>query len=141
MRNVLVAVFVVLQPLWSHAQAPINLKVAQTLPSAPLPQANPNQIGLSPNGQQPSLPQADPGMPESLSLAQAEALALKNNPQISVARLTAMASQQVTREVRSNLWPAATANLTGVDARDNSRITPADSTIPLFISAPPLASW
>jgi len=100
-----------------------NLKVAQTLPSAPLPQANPNQVGLSPNGQQPSLPQADTGMLASLSLAQAEALALKNNPQISVARLTAMASQQVTREVRSNLWPTATANLTGVDARDNSRIT------------------
>jgi outer membrane protein len=59
----------------------------------------------------------------SLSLKQAEELALKNNPQISVARLTALASQQVTREVRSSLWPTATANLTGVDSRDNSRIT------------------
>jgi outer membrane protein len=59
----------------------------------------------------------------SLSLKQAEALALKNNPQISVARLTALASQQVTREVRSSLWPTATANLTGVDSQANSRIT------------------
>jgi len=58
-----------------------------------------------------------------LSLKQAEALALKNNPQISAARLTALASQQVTREVRSNLWPTATANLTGVDSLANSRIT------------------
>ncbi len=48
---------------------------------------------------------------------------MQNNPQISVARLTALAAQQVTREVRSSLWPAATANLTGVDSRDNSRIT------------------
>ena len=48
---------------------------------------------------------------------------MKNNPQISVARLTALASQQVTREVRSSLWPTATASLTGVDSRDNSRIT------------------
>jgi outer membrane protein len=53
----------------------------------------------------------------------AEALALKNNPAISVARLTALASGQVTREVRSNLWPQAYGNLTGVDARSNSRIT------------------
>jgi outer membrane protein len=59
----------------------------------------------------------------SLSLKQAEALAVQNNPQVSVARLTALAAQQVTREVRSSLWPAATANLTGVDSRDNSRIT------------------
>lgn len=59
----------------------------------------------------------------TLALKQAEALALKNNPQISVARLTALASQQVTREVRSNLWPTATGNLTGVDSRANSRIT------------------
>jgi len=56
-------------------------------------------------------------------LKQAEALAVRNNPQISVARLTALASQQVTREVRSSLWPSATADLTGVDSRDNSRIT------------------
>ena len=59
----------------------------------------------------------------SLSLKDAEALAIKNNPQISVARLTALASQQVTREVRSNLWPTVTGNITGVDAESGSRIT------------------
>lgn len=59
----------------------------------------------------------------SLSLKDAQALALKNNPQISVARLTALASQQVTREVRSNLWPTATADLTAVDADPGTRIT------------------
>jgi outer membrane protein len=58
-----------------------------------------------------------------LSLKDAQALALKNNPQISVARLTALGSQQVTREVRSNLWPTATADLTAVDADPGSRIT------------------
>ncbi|MGA2981013.1 MAG: TolC family protein [Terriglobales bacterium] len=50
-------------------------------------------------------------------------LALKNNPQISVARLTALASQQVTREVRSALWPTAVVDLTGVDSEPGSRIT------------------
>ena len=58
-----------------------------------------------------------------LTVKDAEALALKNSPAISVARLSALASDQVTREVRSNLWPQAYANLTGVDARNNSRIT------------------
>jgi len=58
-----------------------------------------------------------------LAVKDAEALALKNNPAISVARLSALASEQVTREVRSNLWPQAYVNLTGVDARNNSRIT------------------
>ncbi len=58
-----------------------------------------------------------------LSVQEAEAIALKNNPAISEARLNAIASEQVTREVRSNLWPQVYANLTAVDARDNSRIT------------------
>jgi outer membrane protein len=61
--------------------------------------------------------------PARLSLKDAEAIALKNNPAISVGRLNALASQQVTREVRSNLWPQAYASLTGVDALNNSRIT------------------
>ena len=68
-------------------------------------------------------PQNNPGAPALLSLKDAQALALKNNPQISVARLTALASQQVTREVRSNLWPTATVDLTAVDAYPGSRIT------------------
>lgn len=58
-----------------------------------------------------------------LSVKDAEAIALKNNPAISVARLNALASQQTVREVRSTLWPQATANLTAVNARDNSRVT------------------
>src|SRR5580693_7923017 len=72
----------------------------------------------------PSPVQASPSSNATrLSVKDAEALALKNNPAISVARLTALASGQVTREVRSNLWPQAYGNLTGVDARSNSRIT------------------
>ena len=64
-----------------------------------------------------------PGQARHLSIKDAEALALKNNPAISVARLNALAYHQVTREVRSSLWPTAYANLTGVDAQANSRIT------------------
>jgi outer membrane protein len=109
--------------LGSPAQAPFDM--TQNLPSAPAPQAAPNPTApiAAPNGQSSSASHANPGTPVSLSLKQAEALALKNNPQISVARLTALASEQITREVRSSLWPTATANLTAVDSHANSRIT------------------
>lgn len=63
------------------------------------------------------------GTPALLSVHDAQALALKNNPQISVARLNALASQQVTREVRSALWPTASIALTAVDANPGTRIT------------------
>jgi outer membrane protein len=66
--------------------------------------------------------QVSPG-PVRLSVKEAEAIALKNNPAISVARLEALASQQVTREVRSSLWPQAYANFTAVDSINDSRIT------------------
>jgi outer membrane protein len=58
-----------------------------------------------------------------LSVKDAEVIALKNNPAISVARLNALASQQVTREVRSTLWPQVYGDLTAVDARNNSRVS------------------
>jgi len=79
--------------------------------------------GLPGNAPQNSAPQNNPMAPMLLSLQDAQALALKNNPQISVARLTALASRQVTREVRSNLWPTATVDLTAVDSDPGSRIT------------------
>jgi outer membrane protein len=61
--------------------------------------------------------------PLRLSLKDAETIALQKNPTITVARLSALAAQQVTREAKSALWPTAYANLTGVDAHDDSRIT------------------
>lgn len=60
--------------------------------------------------------------PVKLTVTEAEAMALKNNPQISVARLNALAYQQVTRETRSALLPKASVNLTGVDAQEGARL-------------------
>jgi outer membrane protein len=123
-RDTLLVLSVPLLCLCSYAQLPSNLET-QGLPSAPMPQvgASITTPNTSPNDQQSSASQANPTNRMTLSLKDAEAQALKNNPQISVARLTALASQQVTREVGSNLWPTAEANLTGVDSRANSRIT------------------
>lgn len=88
----------------SDAQSPAPLSASQT---ASLSQ----QAAASPiNG-------------PTLTLAQAEQIAIKNNPNISVARLVAMAQAQVTREARSAEMPIATGALTAVGAHDNTRIT------------------
>jgi outer membrane protein len=115
----------ILQP---PADAPLNFHAARVslpsnaLPQAPVPQNPPAPAGGVGNPQQvPSTP-GSASAPRTLSIQDAEQLALKNNPQISVARLNALASEQVTREARSALWPTAVTDLTGVDSRANSRI-------------------
>jgi outer membrane protein len=57
-----------------------------------------------------------------LSRKQAEALALKNNPQITIGRLRMLEAAQLEREQRSALLPSAYLSLTGVDASDRARI-------------------
>src|ERR1700733_13203327 len=112
-------------PICILAQAAPNSNSTATLPAAPEPQET-TRPNLSTSGQvpQPAMGAlAVPGTPTPLSLQDAQALALKHNPQISVARLNALASQQVTREARSNLWPDAHIDLTAVDANPGSRIT------------------
>jgi outer membrane protein len=59
---------------------------------------------------------------EALTRQQAEQLALKNNPRISVAALIALAQKQVVRETRSGELPSFSANATGVAAVEASRI-------------------
>lgn len=59
----------------------------------------------------------------ALTRQQAEQLALKNNPQISVAALSALAQKQVVRETRSAELPGLNANVTAVDAVEASRLS------------------
>jgi outer membrane protein len=61
--------------------------------------------------------------PIRLTRPDAEAIARQNNPRISVARLNALASQQVSREVRSAYYPTLDAYLTGVAAHNGGRIS------------------
>jgi outer membrane protein len=58
----------------------------------------------------------------TLTLAQAEAIALKNNPQVTVGRLRTLIAREFVREQRSALLPNASVNLTGVDSNPGSRI-------------------
>jgi outer membrane protein len=100
------------------------------LPSAPVPQVAAVASESTAQRAAQATVQGNPGTFAMLSVKDAEALALKNNPQISVARLNALASQQVTREARSSLWPTATVDLTAVDANPGSRITAGGLTNP-----------
>jgi len=100
--------------------------ISASLPDAPtIPAAGSSGQTIDNQGQAatPSLSNSTTRPRIRLTLKEAEALALKNNPQITSARLEAMASKQVVREQRSIYWPTATANLTAVDSHDDSRIS------------------
>jgi outer membrane protein len=99
----------------SHAQTTLDVQNPTPAPPAAPSPSQETAVGKT--------TPAQPPIVVRLGIKDAEATALKNNPAISVARLNALASQQVVREVRSTFWPQAYANLTAVDARDNSRIT------------------
>jgi outer membrane protein len=58
----------------------------------------------------------------SLTRKQAEALALKNNPQITVGKLRALQAGQFVREQKSALLPTAYLSLTGADASTGARV-------------------
>ena len=125
MKNISSLCLALLIPMCCLAQGKPGPRPSSSLPSAPMPQqaAPLATLQLPMAGPQVPARQAGQAMPTSLSLKDAQALALKNSPQISVARLTALASQQVTREVRSSLWPTAAVDLTAVDANPGTRIT------------------
>ncbi len=60
---------------------------------------------------------------QTLTLGQAEQLAIRNNPRVTVSRLLALAAGQQVREVKSIELPSIAANLTAVDSHAGSRIT------------------
>jgi outer membrane protein len=73
-------------------------------------------------GQVPQVPQTSQAS-QSLSLQEAEQIAVQNHPAIQAAQDLAFASKQQVREVQSNYYPLANGSLTGVDAENNSRVT------------------
>ncbi len=77
----------------------------------------------------PAPPKAPPQAPGSaapamrLAVADAEALALRNNPQITAARLSALASGEVTRQARSAFLPYLSGHVTGVESNPGTTLT------------------
>ena len=129
----------------SPAQTPDPPRPAENLPSAPQPQSAQSGTGIAvpPRAQaalvvgfpreaalqtaSPVDPQAaqavqTPGGSIRLTRTQAEQLALKNNPRISVGRLVALAQHQVYRETRAAELPSLNGAVTAVDANEGSRI-------------------
>jgi outer membrane protein len=126
------------------AQIPQESQPAESLPSAPKPQSPqsitrspmpagapaslaavfPPQAGLQATA--PPAPQAAPVPAPSgvmhLTRTQAEQLAIKNNPRISVGRLLALAQHQVYRETRAGELPTFNGEMTAADANEGSRV-------------------
>jgi outer membrane protein len=73
--------------------------------------------------QSPQAPDSPATTTASLTRKQAEALALRNNPQITAGKLRALEAAQYVREQRSALLPTAYLSLTGVQASDRARIS------------------
>lgn len=63
------------------------------------------------------------GQNPGLTLAEAEQMAIKNNPHVTVARLLTMAQHQMVREARSAELPTLVGSITAMDAADASRIS------------------
>jgi len=101
----------------------ISLPAQTTSPTAPAATAPP---------QGPQLPTTGPV--QRLTLQDAEALAMKNNPQISMSRLLYLASHQVTREQQAAYYPVLSANLTGVQANQGSRIAAGNLNSPRLLT-------
>lgn len=59
---------------------------------------------------------------DQLTLAQAESIALQNQPRLRAANFTALAARQVPTEYRSAFFPDVRANFTGADAPAGTRI-------------------
>ena len=85
------------------------------------PPANAQEMS-SPAGEKPGTPAQPPSGAMRLTRAQAEQIAIKNNPQISVGHLLALAQHQVYRESRSAELPTVNGNITAVEANEGSRI-------------------
>jgi outer membrane protein len=70
--------------------------------------------------------------PERLSLDEAEALALRQNPAVTAARLLAGAEAELPKQARSTYQPQLSGALTAVDASDGSRIGAGGLTNPVL---------
>ena len=102
---------------------------AQTPP--PSSQSRPADPGTAQTAQV-QLPPAAIGPTQRLTVQDAEAIAVQNNPQISVAHLLALASQQITRETKSNYYPTVYGSFTGVEPQPGSRISAGNLNNPII---------
>jgi len=120
------------QPVPTFDSEAAQLSFARPSPGASLPQISSSQANAptAPQQGQMSLTQ---GTTMRLTRRDAEQLAIKSNPRISVGRLLALAQHQVSREARAAMLPAFTGNITAVDANEGSRVGAGGLTAPRLL--------
>lgn len=105
-----------------------SLLAQSALPNAPGPQLL-SELSPGPASQQPTAPASPATVPapnvnrSTLTLAQAERMAIRSNPRLSVAKLTVLAQHEVTRQTQSAELPTLTFNATGVQAEEAGRFS------------------
>ncbi len=99
----------------------VGSQASQAVLSASFPRGTGSQTTSSVGAQMPQPDQAPNGALR-LTRAQAEQLALKNNPRISVGHLLGLAQHQIYRETRAAELPNLNGAITAVDANEGSRI-------------------
>ena len=140
----LAATVVIVQPVNAQTSTPVTTNNgtpptpgAASLPSAPTVPLTPMTPGVTLPGAQtaPTVPAPVQQLPPqlttpivpsnapSLTIGQAEQLALQRNPRVSIAHLLMLAQGQVTREQRAAEMPTLAGNLTAVGADNGTRIT------------------
>ena len=67
-----------------------------------------------------------------LAIQEAEAIGVRNNPQITVGKLRALQSREFVREARSALMPEVNLSLTAVDSNPGSRVAAGSLTNPIL---------
>ncbi len=85
-------------------------------------QQQPQQQTPAPSGQTQGA-MSQPAPPQSLTLGQAEQIAIQNHPQIQIAINRATFAQAEVTQARSAYYPLASGNLTATAAQNGSRIT------------------
>ena len=98
-----------------------SLSAQTSSPAVQYPPASPASAAPGQNPPAPQIPTA--GALQRLTVQDAEALALKNNPQISVFHLLSLASGQLTREAKASYYTNVYGSLTAAQPKDEgSRI-------------------
>lgn len=133
MRSKIVALVLLLNMIAVDVAAQNAAAPSESAPSANLPSAQQGSLQTTaspaspqnptqPSAQVPTAPQIPTVTPTvRLTVQDAEAEALRNNPQISLYRLLSLASQQVTREAKSSYYPTTYGSLTAVEPREGGR--------------------
>ena len=108
------------QPVQQQFGSVSHPLLAQSVLLKNFPQAPVIQASSSQNAQTVTTPAH--GSPLHLTRAEAEQIAIKNNPRISVGHLLALAQHQIYREIRSAELPTFNGMVTAVDANEGSRV-------------------